>query len=169
LNFTWDALEAAQTALSRVWEAVAELVQVGGPGELDADTEPYRDAFHQAINRDLDLPGALAVLHEVTGSALSPPQRLALLSDFDRVLGLDLLATGTKLSHISRDEKALLAERAEARRTKDWATSDAIRRQLAEGGLDVKDTPDGQRWVRRDVLPAKRDDPENTATQDTED
>jgi cysteinyl-tRNA synthetase len=152
LNFTWEALEAAQTALSRVWEGAAELVQSGKPADLNGEAEPYRDRFHQAINRDVDMPGALAVLHDVMGAKLSSGQKLALLSDFDRVVGLDLVERGERLSRIDTEEEALLAQRAEARRNKDWTGSDEIRRQLADRGLEGKDTAQGQRWVRRDVL-----------------
>ena len=58
-----------------------------------------------------------------------------------------------RLSEVRSDERELLTARAAARRNKDWARSDELRAQLAAGGLDVKDTPQGQRWVRRDVLP----------------
>jgi cysteinyl-tRNA synthetase len=127
-------------------------VQSGKPAELNGEAEQYRDRFHQAINRDVDMPGALAVLHDVMGTKLSSGQKLALLSDFDRVLGLDLVEMGERLSRIDTEEEALLAQRAEARRNKDWTGSDEIRRQLADRGLEVKDTAQGQRWVRRDVL-----------------
>lgn len=154
LNFTWEALEAAQTSLVRIWEALAELTQSAAPEELNQDAEPYRERFHEAINNDLDMPVAMAVLHEVLGSKLPPAQKLALAADFDRVLGLDLLRMGECLSQTTPEQDALLTGRAQARSGKDWSTSDRLRGELAALGLDVKDTPQGQRWVRRDLLPA---------------
>jgi cysteinyl-tRNA synthetase len=152
LSLSWPALHGAQTALSRIWEAAAELHQSGECGEMTATGESYRARFHEAVNRDLDLPVAIAVLHELLSTRLPAGEKLAILADFDRVLGLDFLAMAERLSYISDGERELLAKRADARLGRDWTRSDALRAQLAAGGLEVKDTPAGQRWVRRDSL-----------------
>lgn len=154
LNFSWEALEAAQTGLVRLWEAAAELVQIGGESELESDAENFREEFHTAINNDLDLPRAMAVLHEGLGSSLPAGQKRGLMRDFDRVLGLDLLPMGECISQTTPRQQHLLAERAQARSEKQWEASDRLRQELAELGLEVKDTPAGQRWLRRDLLPA---------------
>jgi cysteinyl-tRNA synthetase len=156
LNFTWDALWAAQTTLIRLWEAVAELTQSAEVESLGSDAEALRERFHTAINNDLDMPIAVAVLHEVLGSKLPAGQKLALIERFDRVLGLDLCQMGETLSETTDEQADLLHRRAEARTNRDWAHSDALRTDLASRGLDVKDTPQGQRWVRRDLLPPSR-------------
>jgi cysteinyl-tRNA synthetase len=157
LSFTWEALEAAQTALYRVYEAAAELVQAADPApEISGEAEAHRSSFHEAINRDLDLPGAVATLHGVLGSALEPADKQRLLEDFDQVLGLDILQIAHSLGDVSEDERTLLDRRAEARASRDWAASDELRSRLAARGLDVKDTASGQRWLRRDVLPRSR-------------
>lgn len=154
LTFTWEALEASQTALDRLWEAVAELTQTAQVEELGPEAIALRERFHQAINNDLDLPVAMAVLHDALGSPLPPGQRLALAADFDRVLALDLLAMGARLSETTPEQRELLDRRMQARAGKAWAESDALRDRLAGLGLAVRDTPAGQRWVRRDLLPA---------------
>jgi cysteinyl-tRNA synthetase len=156
LTLSWPALEGAHTALSRIWESAAELHQGSEAEEITGEAETSRRRFHEAINRDLDLPVALSVLHDVLPSNLALGQKLALLADFDRVLGLDLITMARRLSSVSDAERVLLEQRAEARSSRDWARSDALRQELAAGGLDVKDTPAGQRWVRRDVLPSSR-------------
>jgi cysteinyl-tRNA synthetase len=156
LSFSWSALDAAQTALYRVWEATAELCQSAEIGAIDGEARGFRERFHEAVNRDLDMPGAVAVLHAVLSSKLPAAQKLALLRDFDRVLALDLLQMASRLSELRTGEEALLQERGEARKAKDWARSDELRARLAAGGLEVKDTAQGQRWLRRDVLPASR-------------
>jgi cysteinyl-tRNA synthetase len=154
LNFTWEALEAAQTALYRIYEAAAELAQSAEPASSPSDeAEAVRGSFHDAVNRDLDMPGAVATVHGLLAGALPAAEKLALLADFDRVLALDILPIATSLRELREGERVLLDRRAEARASKDWATSDQIRGELATGGLEVKDTPQGQRWLRRDVLP----------------
>lgn len=164
LSFSWEALEAAQTALVRLWDAAAEMTQSACVGEIDSESGTYRRRFHEAINRDLDMPGAVALLHEVVASKIPVETKLALMQDFDRVFALDLIGMGRDLSRISPRERELLDRRAEARAARNWAESDALRAQLLEGGLEVKDTPQGQRWVRKDFLPqGQRDDPEDTS------
>lgn len=154
LTFSWDALEAAQTALFRLWEAAAELVQSGEREGMGKVASGYRERFHHAINQDLDMPAAIAVLHDLLGSPLPPGQKLTAIEDFDRVLGLRLVDTGQELSRTKPRERELLEQRAQARREKDWARSDELRGQLAAEGLEVRDSATGQRWVRKDVLAA---------------
>jgi cysteinyl-tRNA synthetase len=98
------------------------------------------------------MPGALAVLHETLATRLPPGQKLAFLRNVDPVLGLDLIVRAHELSETSAEQRRLLDRRAQARAAQDWATSDSLRSQLAETGLEVKDTPQGQRWVRRDLF-----------------
>jgi cysteinyl-tRNA synthetase len=161
--FGWEALEGAQTALYRIWEAAADLVQVAEPASTLAEAgDSCRADFHQAVNRDLDMPGAIAVVHTMLASKLPPEQKLALLADFDRVLALDILDTARELSAVRDGEHELLHQRAAARQAKDWPRSDELRAALADRGLDVKDTAAGQRWVRNDVLPRSRgEDPQS--------
>lgn len=162
--FSWEAIEGGQTALYRIWEATADLLQSAEPDEtLSDEAEACRVSFHEAINRDLDMPGAIAVVHTMLSSKLPAGHKLALLRDFDRVLALDLLKTAAALVELREGEKERLDLRAEARRARDWASSDQLRAALSEHGLDVKDTPAGQRWVRNDLLPRYRsEDSEST-------
>lgn len=154
LSFSWDALDAARTTLQRIWAAAAELVQSGDPGEITESGQPYFDRFHEAVNNDLDLPVAVSVVHELLGSKLAAPEKLALLQAFDRVLGLDLVPTARRVSATTPDQRDLLAQRVETRNSKNWAESDRLRDELARQGLEVKDTSQGQRWVRSDILSA---------------
>jgi cysteinyl-tRNA synthetase len=93
------------------------------------------------------LPSALAVAHAVASADdLTPPQRRALLLDFDRVLGLSLDAPAEPANahELPEGAAALLDERAAARAGRDFATSDRLRDELAALGVDVRDTPNGQ-------------------------
>lgn len=153
LNFTWEALEAAQTALYRIYEQVADLLQTADLERLSPPAQAIADEFHRAVNNDLALPEAVALVNTTLGGKLPAGEKLSLLADFDRVLALDLLATGRALARVTPEEAATLERRAAARAARDWTLSDALRAGLAAGGVDVRDTADGQRWVRRDVLP----------------
>jgi cysteinyl-tRNA synthetase len=154
LDFTEDAMHAAAAGLRRLRRAVHETDGDAGapaPGaEVDLTTEPmvgYRQRFADALADDLATPTALAVAHAVAADAeLTAAQRRALLLDFDRVLGLSLEeppddATSAPLPPGAQD---LLDRRAAARAARDFATSDALRDELASMGVEVRDTRDGQ-------------------------
>ncbi len=146
LDFTERAMHAAASALRRLRRAVAE----GASERTDADLSAaplagYRDRFVAAVSEDLGLPAALAVAHAVASDGdLTPPQRRVLLLDFDRVLGLSLDAPVGGEVELPEGAAALLARRAEAREARDFATSDALRDELAALGVEVRDTRDGQ-------------------------
>ena len=148
LDFTTEAMSAAAHGLRRLRRAVAE----GGSDGADANlaAEPmagYQARFVDAISEDLGLPAALAVAHAVASADdLTPPQRRALLLDFDRVLGLSLDAPAEPANahELPEGAAALLDERAAARAGRDFATSDRLRDELAALGVDVRDTPNGQ-------------------------
>ena len=94
----------------------------------------------------------MAVAWEVArGRELMPPaDRRALLLDFDRVLGLDLVTADPKQATFDSDPRidGLLAERERARAEKDWDAADRIRDELQAEGIEIVDTPDGARWRR---------------------
>jgi cysteinyl-tRNA synthetase len=114
------------------------------------------DRFVAAVDDDLDLPTAVAVIRETLRSDVPTDERRWLVLDADAILGLDLAgvwsipddATETDLS---ADESTLMARRAEARRARDFATADHIRDELMELGLELTDGPDGATTWRRVV------------------
>jgi cysteinyl-tRNA synthetase len=150
LDFSEDAMHAATAGLRRLRRAVAETgtdASDGEPPDLKAPPlSGYRGRFVAAISEDLAMPAALAVAHEVARAGdLTPMQRRALLLDFDRVLGLSLDAPiETAPGELPAGADELLQRRAEARAARDFATSDALRDELAAMGVEVRDTPDGQ-------------------------
>ncbi|MDO9694806.1 MAG: cysteine--tRNA ligase [Candidatus Latescibacteria bacterium] len=148
LNFTWESLTAAQRALENLRTEIAKLradptLNPSPRGEGGGEVS-FKQRFLDAINDDLNLPQALAVLWDTVKSPdLSPAQKLTLISDFDRVLGLDLLGTGVTKA-IPKEVEELLQKRQEARAAKDWAGSDAIRGQILALGYVVEDGKGGQ-------------------------
>lgn len=139
LNFNWEALNAAETALGRL----NNLIRAWPPG---GQPDPSSTAqFTAAISDDLNAPQALAVLWAVaTSSPLAPADKKATLLSFDQVLGLGL----EKLEPLTIPPaaEALLQARETARREGDFATADLLRQQLLEEyRLIIEDTPEGPR------------------------
>jgi cysteinyl-tRNA synthetase len=118
------------------------------------------DRFVAALDDDLDLPVALAVVRETLRADLPPDERRWLVLDADVVLGLDLdevwdgeEARSTARSIADRElpdgAAALIEARIAARAARDFARADALRDELAALGLDLVDLPDGTTKVDR--------------------
>jgi cysteinyl-tRNA synthetase len=154
LDFSEDAMHAAASGLRRLRRAAAEGVATQEPA-ADMSSEPmahFRARFTTAVSDDLALPAALSVAHDVARAPdLSAGQRRALLLDFDAVLGLGLgEAPQPDARALPEGAAELLDQRAAARAARDFAASDALRDRLATMGVDVSDTPEGQRTTVRD-------------------
>jgi cysteinyl-tRNA synthetase len=121
---------------------------------LTPDGGALHGRFVAAIDDDLDMPVALALLREILRAPLSPDERRWLILDADQVLGLDLdqvwsdLLTADLADAPSAEIAALLAARDLARSARDWARADALRSELAGLGWEVVDGADGS-TVRR--------------------
>jgi cysteinyl-tRNA synthetase len=143
LNFTFDALDAAATALDRMRSAFHAL-----PHAEAADPR-YVERFTAEINDDLNLPRALALAWEVLRGELSSAARRSTLAAFDRVFGLGLEAWQPKRETIPEVVRALAAARAAARAAKQWAEADRLRADLRAAGWEIEDEPDGYALKRR--------------------
>ena len=150
LDFTADAMHGAASGLARLRRAASSESDV----RVDLGAAPmsgYRTRFADAVGDDLATPRALAIAHEVASAGdLTDPQRRALLLDFDRVLGLSLdRPAAPEAAPLPEGAAELLERRAAAREARDFATSDAIRDELAAMGVDVRDTASGQETTVR--------------------
>lgn len=145
LNFTFSALRAAQRGLQRLRNRVWEWSSAFGAADgVDADVEQWRQAFLDRVNDDLDMPGALALTWVLTRCGLPDDVKLALLIEFDGVLGLGLagsVETWSVPEHIS----AAQARRSELRAQRDYAVADAVRRRVSEDGYILEDASAGTR------------------------
>jgi cysteinyl-tRNA synthetase len=147
MNLTWDTLTAADGTVRRWREQVADWANE--PSEPIA--APYWDRIITSLDDDLDTPAALRALRELAKDPGIPAgSKFETFSAADRVLALDLVS----LVGRSRPAPVLppgarekLDERAAARAGKDFASSDRLRAELAELGVLVADTPDGQTWT----------------------
>jgi cysteinyl-tRNA synthetase len=152
LNFTDESITAAQNGLNNLRADLAEL-PVSTPGESAQDwsseARTFHEAFHQAINDDLDLPTALSITREVArNTTIVAAERRRLVLDFDRVLGLRLdQVEEKKPREVSEAALTLVRQRNEARAARNWKLSDQLRDQLKAMGFEVRDTAKGTELV----------------------
>jgi cysteinyl-tRNA synthetase len=139
LNFTREAIEGAKTALNRLRQAYTKLPQDQVPPD-----EALKAKFQAAINDDLNIPLALSYLWEAVRSGAPGARNTVDL--FNRVFGLDLALKTEPLAQLPPELMDLVEERQQARASKDWATSDRLRDELAARGVAVKDTKEGVTW-----------------------
>jgi cysteinyl-tRNA synthetase len=142
LNFSWQALAGAQSALDRLRKLRSDWPS-GGTAAPD-----WLEAFRQEINHDLNLPRALAVTWALVRSELAAADKRATLDAFDAVLGLDLAAWQAPAATLPPEIAALVASRETARHHRQWAEADALRAELAAQGYHIEDGQQGTRVVR---------------------
>ena len=152
LNFTLDGLAAARTALGRLDAWRTRLTEVAGTESATESPARSSEEFFDALDDDLNISGALAVLFEtlresnrwMDGGTLTPKQARGLLDWLARVDGVLALEPEAATSWPAEVE-VLIAARAVARAAKEWKKSDEIRDQIAALGWIVKDTNAGQK------------------------
>ena len=153
LVFSWDNLDNAVAAYDKLIAKIAALK----PGE-DIDQEAFdklKERFVNALNGDLNTSVAVTALYDVLKAKCSDATKLALISDFDRVLSLNLLAAAEKRNQKKAEEEAasadpeidtLVAARTKAKKEKNFAEADRIRDELKMRGIEIIDTPQGAKW-----------------------
>jgi cysteinyl-tRNA synthetase len=143
LNFNWESLQGAATALDRLRTAAHEW---GEPGALN---QTYVDKFLEQVNDDLNMPRALAVTWELVKSDLPSATKKATLLHFDNVFGLKLAEWKPVKTVVPETILALVEQRQQARKEKRWKDADALRAQVHAAGFEIEDTPQGPRVRQR--------------------
>lgn len=157
LDYRPGSLQEAEAAVERITSFINRALhgEVADPGQIP-------EAFREAMDDDLNVPAALAVLHDTVRAGNSAAdrgdhdvaaERGAQVASMATALGLlDVPSATTEASGAATDTigtlvQALLDQRAEAKSQKDFSRADAIRDTLAAAGIAVEDTPDGARWT----------------------
>ncbi|MDO8684037.1 MAG: cysteine--tRNA ligase [Armatimonadota bacterium] len=149
LNFTWEAVGAAQSSLNSLYKFVRQAKREGALGPEPDWAREYRDQFNKALEDDLNTPRALAAVWDLIREANRRQDYnvLSVLYDFDKILGFDLEQTPLE-EELPEEYAALVAERQKAREAKDWARADELRKELEDAGILLEDRPEGTIWRR---------------------
>ena len=151
VNYSWDTLDDAGNTLRGFYTALREVP----PANVAIDwSNPFAARFRDAMNDDFDTPIAFAVLHELRGEVNRTKSRelAGLLKALGATIGLlqsdpEAFLKGAAGGEL--DVQALVDERAEAKRNKNYARSDEIRKQLEDAGIVVEDKAGGKTEWRR--------------------
>jgi cysteinyl-tRNA synthetase len=160
LNFSDERLRQAREGIVRLEGLRARLVDLAAGSSAEADRAPEVAAlasdFREAMDDDLNAPRALAAVFDfarganraLDGPGWTPGAAAAAIEVFDRVMGvLQILPDERSVdADLERWVVGLVERRQTARAARDFEAADAIRRELAEKGVELEDTPDGPRW-----------------------
>lgn len=143
-NFTWEAVNASQSAYNNLKSQVLALKNQNARTSLSPEklskVDEFRNKFNEALFDDLQTPMAVAVLWEVVKSNIPSEDKLDLILDFDQVLGLNLAQV--EQEKIPEDIVELAKQRIDARNKKDFELSDSLRREIEKKGYVIEDTDD---------------------------
>jgi cysteinyl-tRNA synthetase len=154
LNFTLDGLEDSRQAIRRLRDFMADVASRKGQGtngQIDELCRRARRMFEEAMDGDINIAPALAAVFNFVrdvnrlGDEVSrdeSAQALAVMNRFDEVLGV----IHEEKKDLSEEFREKIAQRAAARKARDFKTADAIRHWFAERGYELEDTPQGTRW-----------------------
>ncbi|MEK7592907.1 MAG: cysteine--tRNA ligase [Patescibacteria group bacterium] len=154
LNFTWTGLEAASRGLEELRSFMRSAKNNAGKrNELSNEKllkiDTFRKKFTDALENDLNMPQALAVVYETIKSNIPITDKYDLLLEFDEVLGLDLQHVKQKDVSIPVEISELLKKREEYRKAKDFKMSDDVRKEIENRGYEINDTPAGSVVIKK--------------------
>ena len=166
LVFSWENLDNAQGAYNKLLKKIAALSPADGPVD-EAVFQEYKDKFTQQLGNDLNTSMGVTALYDVLKAKTNDATKLAILDSFDQVLSLDLLAKAAELREKAAAQTAssaqggytvtgegdpaidaLVMQRYEAKKAKNFAEADRIRDELKAQGIEIVDTKDGASWKR---------------------
>ncbi|HEY5648624.1 MAG TPA: DALR domain-containing protein, partial [Nitrospiria bacterium] len=172
IDFSDQALHEAREALNnfyRMFQKLEEAAGKGGTGEktVEKALKDFPSRFRSAMDDDFNSATAISEFHKLRSvvnraleAGISPrlsKRVLSVFRKFGEVLGIGQLSTGEWLAAVQKDEvlnreeiESLVRERNEARKRKDWAGADVLRRKLTEAGVILEDRPDGTTRIRRE-------------------
>jgi cysteinyl-tRNA synthetase len=147
MEYSEESIQAARNGLQHLQNQVRQAAQ-NSTGQKGAVKDEFKTRFLEAINDDLNMPRAMAVVQEMLKSNMADADKHATILDYDRVLGLSLDQVD-KPEELPQEIKNLVAERQAARDAKDWAASDRLRDTIQDLGYLVQDTKEGMQVIKR--------------------
>ena len=161
VDFSNEALQAAEKGLQRLMEAVDNLEKITPSAHSTVNVKDIRTKCYEAMNDDLNTPIVIANLFEgakmintiIAGNDTITAEDLKDLKETFHLFSFDVLGLKEETGSSDGREAAygkvvdmLLDQRMKAKANKDWATSDLIRNELTALGFEIKDTKDGFEW-----------------------
>ena len=160
LVFSYENLDNAKISYNKLITKIAALKE---GGEVDAEVfATLKARFVEAMDNDLNTSLAVTALYDVLKAKTNDATKLALFEDFDKVLSLDLIGHANALRakqeeeakkanaapegvspELAQEVEALIVERAEAKKAKNYARADEIRKYLADKGITLVDSSAG--------------------------
>ncbi len=148
LEFSFESLDASKNAYQKIKNKVIRLRKENNHG--NTDVEHHKKEFLEAVNNDLNMPQALEVFWNVIEETdMNTRTRLALLEDFDRVLGLGVKEMKEEKVVIPKDILNLLEARQEARKKKMFAEADILRQRIKDRGFVIEDLAEDGPTLRK--------------------
>ncbi|MCI8350665.1 MAG: cysteine--tRNA ligase [Oscillospiraceae bacterium] len=157
LVFTFENLDNAAAAYGKLAARIGGLSKEDAPLDEEA-AAALRQRFLEAMGNDLNTAMGITLLYDVLKANTNDATKRAMLAEFDGVLSLGLLEAAEKAGKAQEEDAAalegdgeilaLIEERQQARKAKDFARADAIRDRLAAMGVVLKDTPAGVTFTR---------------------
>ncbi|MCU0586103.1 MAG: cysteine--tRNA ligase, partial [Desulfobacterales bacterium] len=141
MEYSDESIQAAKNGLEHLGNQVREIAKAAGAAAGEV-APGFREKFLEALNEDLNMPRAMAVVQEMLKSEIPAAGRRATILDFDRVLGLSL-AEASRPDELPAAVQNLVEARRQARAAKQWRESDRLRDEIQALGWSVKDTRDG--------------------------
>lgn len=165
LVFSYENLDNAKISYDKLIAKIAALKEEATFAEQSDEMQALREKFKTAMDNDLNTSLAVTALYDVLKAQISDGEKLTLLGEFDTVLGLGLLeraaskraaapaATTDAGGFTVQGEgdaaiDALVVQRAEAKKAKNFAQADQIRDELKAQGIEITDVPGGAVWKR---------------------
>ncbi len=139
LNFDIDSLQSAKNSLERLKNILFELKN---KKDSKGDIKEYKKKFIEAINDDLNMPKALALMWDLLkDDNIGSKEKYSLIINFDKIFGLNLKKS--KKEKIPKEIKLLAEKRENYRQLKDWKKSDEIREEIKKRGYLIEDLNEG--------------------------
>lgn len=153
LTFSYENLDNAAQAYTKLTAKISALPK---DGDIDrTSAQPYLNDFIEKVGNDLNTSLGITALYDVLKSDLNGATKRYLIEEFDKVLSLDLTNPKSSAqntdntqadSELAREIEALIAQRTEAKKNRDWVTADKIRDDLKTRNIILIDTPQGTQW-----------------------